>query len=138
MVAMVSLESIGYYRDEPGSQKYPPPMSFFYSDRASFVGFVGNTSSRSLTRNAVEIFRKAVNFPSEGAALPAFVSGVGWSDQWSFWQMGYPGVMVTDTAPFRNPNYHRATDTPETLDYSRLARVVQGLEAVVRGLAFAP
>lgn len=138
IVAMLSLESIGYYRDEPGTQKYPPPMSFFYSDRAGFVGFVGNTSSRSLTRNVVQMFRGAVDFPSEGAALPAFIAGVGWSDQWSFWQVGYPGVMVTDTAPFRNPNYHKTSDGPETLDYERLARVVRGLEVVVKGLSISP
>jgi hypothetical protein len=84
------------------------------------------------------VFRGAVDMPSEGAALPAFIAGVGWSDQWSFWQAGYPGVMVTDTAPFRNPNYHKLSDTPATLDYVRLARVVRGLEAVVRSLAVVP
>ncbi len=138
VVAMLSLETIGYYRDEAGTQKYPPPMSFFYSNRANFVAFVGNTSSRSLTRNVVQMFRKGVEFPSEGAALPSFIAGVGWSDQWSFWQVGYPAVMVTDTAPFRNPNYHKASDTPETLDYEKMARVVRGLELVVRGLSVSP
>ena len=138
VVGMLSLETIGYFRTEAGTQKYPPPLSFFYPDRADFIGFVGNTSSRSLTRNVVEVFRGAVDMPSEGAALPAFIAGVGWSDQWSFWQAGYPGVMVTDTAPFRNPNYHKVSDTPATLDYVRLARVVRGLEAVVRSLAVVP
>ena len=70
-------------------------------------------------------------------AAPEFIDGIGWSDQWSFWRQGYPGIMITDTAPFRNPNYHRVTDTPDTLDYGRLARVVTGLEAVVRTLAAA-
>ncbi len=133
--AMLSLETVGYFRDEPGSQKYPPPMSLFYSDRANFIAFVGNTSSRALTRESVALFRGAVAFPSEGAALPGFIQGVGWSDQWSFWQVGYPAVMVTDTAPFRNPHYHKRSDTPETLDYTRLARVVRGLDAVVASLA---
>ncbi|HQY62574.1 MAG TPA: M20/M25/M40 family metallo-hydrolase [Polyangiaceae bacterium] len=133
--AMLSLETLGYYRDAPGTQKYPPPMSLLYSDRANFVAFVGNTSSRSLTRESVSVFRGAVEFPSEGAALPGFIEGVGWSDQWSFWQVGYPAVMVTDTAPFRNPNYHKRSDTPDTLDYPRLARVVRGLAAVVGRLA---
>ncbi|HRG99662.1 MAG TPA: M20/M25/M40 family metallo-hydrolase [Polyangiaceae bacterium] len=133
--AMLSLETLGYYRDEPGTQKYPPPMSLLYSDRANFVAFVGNTSSRSLTRESVGAFRGAARFPSEGAALPGFIQGVGWSDQWSFWQVGYPAVMVTDTAPFRNPHYHKRSDTPDTLDYPRLARVVRGLAAVVGRLA---
>ncbi|MBX3188290.1 MAG: M28 family peptidase [Labilithrix sp.] len=134
VVAMLSLETLGYYRDEPGSQKYPPIVSAFYPDRGDFVGFVGNLGSRSLVREAIGTFRGAARFPSEGAALPSFVTGVGWSDQWSFWQVGYPGVMVTDTAPFRNPHYHRASDRPDTLDYARLAHVTRGLVAVVKKL----
>jgi hypothetical protein len=135
IVAMLSLESLGYYRDEPGSQKYPPVVSWFYPDRGNFVAFVGDLSSRSLVRDSIGAFRSAVSFPSEGAAMPSFIQGVGWSDQWSFWQVGYPGVMVTDTAPFRNPNYHTASDRAETLDYDRLARVTTGLIAVVEKLA---
>lgn len=134
VVAMLSLETLGYYRDAPGSQKYPPVVSWFYPDRGDFVAFVGNMGSRGLVRDAVRTFRGAVAFPSEGAALPGFVTGVGWSDQWAFWEVGYAGVMVTDTAPFRNPNYHQPGDRVETLDYGRLARVTEGLVAVVKGL----
>ncbi|HSO30865.1 MAG TPA: M20/M25/M40 family metallo-hydrolase [Labilithrix sp.] len=135
VVAMLSLETLGYYRDAPGSQKYPPIVSWFYPDRGDFVAFVGNLGSRGLVHDAIRTFRGAAAFPSEGAALPSFVTGVGWSDQWSFWQVGYPAVMVTDTAPFRNPNYHQPSDKPETLDYPRLARVTEGLVAVVKKLA---
>ncbi len=135
IVGMLSLETLGYYRDEPGSQKYPPIVSAFYPDRADFVAFVGNLGSRGLVHDAIRTFRGAEAFPSEGAALPSFVTGVGWSDQWSFWQVGYPGVMVTDTAPFRNPHYHQLSDRPDTLDYGRLARVTEGLVAVVKRLA---
>ncbi|MDB5214146.1 MAG: Peptidase [Myxococcaceae bacterium] len=135
VVAMLSLETLGYYRDEPGSQKYPPVVSWFYPDRGDFIAFVGNLGSRGIVRDAVATFRGAARFPSEGAALPSFVTGVGWSDQWSFWQVGYPGVMVTDTAPFRNPHYHQTGDTPDTLDYERLARVTDGLVGVVKKLA---
>lgn len=135
IVAMLSLESLGYYRDEPGSQKYPPIVSWFYPDQGNFVAFIGNASSRSLVHESIASFREAARFPSEGVVLPSFVKGVGWSDQWSFWQTGYPGVMITDTAPFRNPNYHTANDKPETLDYERLARVTAGLIAVVGRLS---
>ena len=134
IVAMLSLESLGYFSDAKGSQRYPFPMSLFYGDRGDFVGFIGNTSSRGLTRDVVGAFRAHAAFPSEGAALPALLPGVGYSDQWSFWKVGYPAVMVTDTAMFRNPNYHTPRDTPATLDYARLARVVGGLEAVVASL----
>jgi len=84
---------------------------------------------------AIGSFRILATLPSEGVAAPESIEGIGWSDQWSFWRQDYPGIMVTDTAPFRNPNYHRPTDTPDTLDYGRLAQVVTGLEAVVRTLA---
>ena len=70
--------------------------------------------------------------------MPAFIPGVGWSDQWAFWQNGYPGIMVTDTAPFRYPHYHEPTDTPDKVDYERLARVVAGLEPVVAKIARVP
>jgi hypothetical protein len=134
IVLMLSLETLGYYRDEPHSQRYPTPVNHFYSDRGNFVGFVGRSSERDLVRDLVARFRSAQSFPSDGAALPEWVEGVGWSDHWAFWQERYPAVMVTDTAPFRNPNYHTAGDTPDTLDYRRLAVVVHGLERVIEQL----
>ena len=135
VVAMISLETIGYYTTEPRSQRYPPPIGLAYPDRGDFIGFVGNVSSRSLVRQAVAAFRQAVRIPSEGVAAPGAIPGVYWSDHWSFWREGYPAIMVTDTAPFRNPFYHSAADTPERLDYARMARVVHGLAAVVRQIA---
>lgn len=134
IVAMLSLESIAYYSDAPGSQRYPFPLSFFYPSRGNFIAFVGNPGSRALTKQLVGWFREDARFPSEGAVLPEALPGVGWSDHWAFWQSGYPGVMVTDTAPFRNPNYHRLSDTPDTLDYDRFTRVVLGLEKVLEKL----
>ncbi|MEW5773343.1 MAG: M28 family peptidase [Thermodesulfobacteriota bacterium] len=133
--AMLCLESLGYYRDEPGSQSYPFPLSLYYPDRGDFVAFVGNVASRDLARRMTALFRAACPFPSEGAALPGVFPGVSWSDHRSFWRAGYQAVMATDTVPYRNPHYHRPTDTPETLDYLRLARVTRGLAAVVRELA---
>jgi Zn-dependent M28 family amino/carboxypeptidase len=132
IAAMFSLETLGYYTDRAGSQEYPWPLSLAYPDTGNFVAFVGNRASASLVRRVVGVFRATTAFPSEGAALPAGVPGVGWSDQWSFWEHDYPGVMVTDTAPFRDPNYHRASDTPSHIDFERLARVTSGLETVLR------
>ncbi len=67
--------------------------------------------------------------------MPAGLPGAGWSDHWSFWQAGYPGLMVTDTAPWRYPWYHTPQDTPEKIDFEKVADVVNGLEAVVSALA---
>lgn len=135
IVAMLSLECIGYYSDTPGSQKYPPPVGLFYPSRGNFIGFVGNVSNRKLVCRCVRVFRAGGQFPSEGGALPEFLPGINWSDHWSFWQVGYPAVMVTDTAPFRYPHYHGAEDTPDKLDFDKLARVVSGLRHVIDELA---
>jgi hypothetical protein len=134
--AMISLETIGYFSDGPGSQKYPSPgLGFFYPSKGNFIGFVGNLRSRALLRGAVSAFKKERKLPCEGAALPAAIPGIGWSDQWSFWECGYPAIMVTDTAPFRYPHYHSSTDTPDKLDYDRFALVVSGMEKVIAELA---
>lgn len=135
IVAMLSLETIGYYSDEPGSQRYPFPLSFFYPDTGNFIGFVGNLRSRSLVRHATGSFRQHARFPSEGLAAPGWLTGVGWSDHWSFWRAGFPAIMVTDTALFRYQQYHTAADRPDVIDYERFARVVDGLLPVVVDLA---
>jgi Zn-dependent M28 family amino/carboxypeptidase len=135
IVGMISLETIGYFSDAPGSQKYPAAgLGFFYPRKGNFIGFAANPSSRSLLRATVAAFRKAGRLPCEGAALPAAIPGIGWSDQWSFWQCGYPAIMITDTAPFRYPHYHEPSDMPDKLDYDRFALVVSGMEKTIADL----
>ncbi len=129
---MLSIETIGCYTDAPGSQSFPlPPLRRIYGDRGDFLAFVSNLASRAWLRGALASFRAGTDLPAQGAALPAVVSGVGWSDHWAFWQVGYDAVMVTDTAPYRYPHYHRASDTAEKLDYQSMAKAVDGLEAVL-------
>ncbi len=132
--AMLSIETIGCYSDAEGSQHYPAPFSLLYPSTGNFIAFVGNTESAELVKQIVGKFRNDVRFPSEGAAVLGSIEGVGWSDHWSFWEAGYPALMVTDTAPFRYRWYHTAEDTPDKLDYEKTARVVEGLEIVVRDL----
>jgi len=133
--AMISLETIGYFSDAPDSQVYPSRvLGAFYPKVCNFIGFVSNVHSRTLLRRAIALFRKHAKIPSEGASLPWFIPGVSWSDQWSFWKHGYPGIMITDTAPFRYPYYHSANDTPDKLDYDRFTLVVSGMEKVIEGL----
>ena len=134
IVAMLSIESIGYYDDAPGSQRYPFPLNLAYPDRGDFIGFVSNLRSRPLVRRAIATFRAHAPFPTQGAAAPWWVPGVWWSDHWAFWRHGYPAIMISDTAPYRNVFYHTAGDTPGTLDYDRMARVVEGLAYVVRDI----
>ena len=135
ITAMISLETLGSYTDAPGSQRYPFPFNLAYPDTGNFVGFVANLASRTLVRRAIKTFRETTHFPSEGVAAPSWIEGIHWSDQWAFWEEGYPAMMVTDTALFRYGPYHTAADTPEQLDYPALARVVSGLQQVVAELA---
>jgi Zn-dependent M28 family amino/carboxypeptidase len=135
IAAMISLETIGYFSDFPRSQVYPSTvLGAFYPTTGNFIGFVGNVGSRALVRRAIKSFRETRKLPCQGAAVPSFIPGVGWSDQWAFWKNGYPGIMVTDTALFRYPHYHAPSDTPDKLDYDRFALVVSGMQKVIQDL----
>jgi hypothetical protein len=135
VVAMISLETLGCYRDEPGTQQYPLLLGALYPSRGNFVAFVGNDASSALVAQAIGAFRSTTAFPSEGIAGPEWIPGLSWSDHAAFWREGYPALMVTDTAPYRYPEYHGAADTPDRIDYERLARVCFGLSRVVAALS---
>lgn len=130
--AVFALECLGTFSDAPGSQVYPQPFAALYPSVGDFIGVVGNFEGRSLVRHTVEVFRRHAQVPSEGLAGLEVIPGVGWSNHWAYWQVGYPALMITDTAPFRNHAYHEAGDVPARLDYVRMARVVEGaVEGVV-------
>lgn len=139
ILAMLSLETVGYYDDTPGSQNYPLCLRrlltnhFGYPDKGNFIAFVGNSSSRAIVQCTLDTYNGAV--PAEGIVASSLMPGVSWSDQWSFWKVGYPALMVTDTALQRNRCYHKGCDQPGLLDYDRIARVVVGLSAAVEALA---
>ena len=135
VVAMYSLETIGFYSREPGSQLYPAPFGLMFPDRGDFVAFVGLLRSRALVQRTIRSFRAHTAFPTIGGVAPSFIPGIAWSDHWAFAAQGFPAVMITDTAPFRYPHYHRPSDTPDKVDVESLARVVKGIERVVRELA---
>lgn len=132
---MMSLEMLGCFLDEPGSQAYPPLLKHFYPARGDFIAFVSNLRSYSVLKQAVAAFRAHSDFPCERLAAPYFIPGVGWSDQLSFWRQGYRAIMVTDTAFFRYPYYHTWQDTADKLNYPAMARVVDGLQNAIVELA---
>ena len=132
---MISLEMLGFFADQPGSQRYPPLFRWFYPDRGDFLGFVSDLRSRHLMQRAAAAFRGASELPLETCATFRWIPGVGWSDHWPFWQQGYRAFMVTDTAFHRNPYYHTAGDVPGTLDYGRFAAAVAGLTGCCAHLA---
>ena len=131
---MVSAEMIGYFSDAPGSQSFPLDfLSWFYPETGNFIAVVGSAWERSLVGRTKELMSLGPELPVYSINAPGFIAGVDLSDHWSFWQQGFPAVMVTDTSFFRNPNYHRPTDSPETLDYRRMALTVDGLYRVTVG-----
>jgi len=129
---MISLETIGSFSDQPGTQKFPPPFSLVYENKGDFVAFVGTTQGRPLVNEALAVFRRHTSFPSIGGVGYRFIPGIDWSDHASFDDLAIPALMITDTAIFRYPHYHKRTDTPDKLDYERLSRVTKGVERMLR------
>ncbi|MEW6117832.1 MAG: M28 family peptidase [Nitrospirota bacterium] len=125
---MISLEMLGYYCDQKDCQYYPlPPFKWIYPDRGNFIAFVSNISSKAFTRKLKEAFKASSSLPVESLSAPSAIPGVDFSDHRSFWKFGYPALMITDTAFYRNPNYHSPGDVPSTLDFDRMAELVRGL-----------
>lgn len=140
VVAMLSLEMLGYFSDEPGSQTYPFPtdsplaQGLNLPDAGNFVAVVGRLADAELVERLGSSMSEAGSIGVAPVALPPVVRDIWRSDNGNYWRSGYSAVMVTDTSNFRNPNYHKATDTPETLDFDRMAGVVEALEAGIREL----
>lgn len=132
---MVSLETIGYYSDAAGSQRYPPLFKYFYPARGNFISFVSNVRSRAVMHRAVRAFRANSAFPVQHIATFAWIPGVAWSDHLSFWRQNYRAFMVTDTAFYRYRYYHSAEDTPEKLCYEPFARCSNALFRCIAALA---
>lgn len=132
---VVVLEMIGYFTDRPGSQRYPlAALSWIYPRQGNFIGVVGNYASVPEVRLVKEAMTEAATIPVEAIAAPASLPGVDFSDHASYWREGIAAVMVTDTAFYRNPNYHQPGDQPDTLDYSRMAGVVRAIVRVVENI----
>lgn len=136
--AMISLETVGYYSSAPRTQQYPFPFGFFYPHTGNFLAVVGNLRSRPLVVEFLAHFMATSDFPVEGAATFEWIPGISWSDHWSFWKEGYRAIMLTDTAPFRYPEYHGRHDLPNRINPSQFARAAYGITQAVRALASAP
>ena len=135
IAAMLSFETMGYYSDQAGSQKAPAQLKASCPTIGNFIALVGNTRSAALVSDCAKYFRKASNFPCVEIAAPDSVPGLDFSDQQGFWQYGIPAIMVTDTAFLRYPYYHTSKDTPDRVNYEKLAQVSQGLANAINGLA---
>lgn len=139
ILGMIALECVGYVRTEPGSQRIPPGVPIAVPTTGDFLGIVGNEAAAHVVTALAQAARGLI---PELKTVPLLVPGRGEqlpdvrrSDHAAFWDQGYPAVMLTDTADFRNPHYHRPTDTIETLDFAFMEQVVRCLTATVVGLA---
>jgi Zn-dependent M28 family amino/carboxypeptidase len=135
--AMVSLEMVGYTDSRPGSQRYPCGLKWFYPNRGDFIGVIGNWNSSFLLRRFSRGMRRVHGLAVETLSIPgngAFLPDVRLSDHSPFWDVGYPALLVTDTSFFRNPHYHRSTDTLETLNVDFMTKVCEGVINAVLGL----
>lgn len=133
--AMFSLEMIGYFTDAPNSQRFPIGLlRAFYPSEGNFITVVGKLGNGRLVRRVKRAMRGASPLPVHSINAPRLVPGVDFSDHVNYWDAGYDALMITDTAFYRNPNYHTALDTADTLDYRRMAMVVEGVYAAVLAL----
>jgi len=125
---MIALEMIGYFTDAPDTQAYPLPfLKLLYPTTGNYLAVVGRTGEGSLARKLKSKLMASTGIPIYSINAPEFIPGMDFSDHLNYWRHGFPAVMLTDTAFYRNKNYHTAADTPETLDYERMAEVVRGV-----------
>lgn len=132
IVAMIAVDSIGCYSNDRGSQKYPPFVNWSLPSKGNFVAFGSDLKNRALLDRIVAIFQEQCRFPSIGAATDSKMSARG--DHAPFWWRGFPAVFMSDTSEFRDPHYHRPTDTPQHLNYDEMARMADGFLKTVRAL----
>ena len=135
---MIALEMIGYFSDEPGSQAYPSAaLKLMYPDTGNFIGVIGKLSQREFTRQIKNGMKGTTDLPVYSLNAPEALPGIDYSDHRNYWRFGYDAIMISDTAFYRNPNYHEESDTPDTLDYTRMAKVVVGLFESLQSLEWA-
>jgi Zn-dependent M28 family amino/carboxypeptidase len=135
--AMISLEMVGFTDRRPGSQKYPPGLSWFYPEQGDFIGVVGNWRSYSLLKKFTRLMRQTAGLRVESLTVfgnGSLIPAVRLSDHSPFWDAGYPALLVTDTSFFRNPHYHRPSDTIQTLDLDFMVKVCEGVVTAVSNL----
>ncbi|MER2999400.1 M28 family peptidase [Pontibacter populi] len=135
VMGMISLEMIGYFKDEKGSQRYPvAPLKLFYGSRGNYIAIVQRFGNGSFGRSLLRNYKKAAKLPVKSLRAPAFLTGVDFSDHLNYWRFGFDALMITDTSFYRNSNYHQPTDTIYTLDFKRMGEVVDAVYTSILNL----
>ncbi|HAS44796.1 MAG TPA: peptidase M28 [Microscillaceae bacterium] len=134
--AMICLEMIGYFSDEPNSQQFPiPQLASMYPSVGNFIVVVGQTGEEALVQQVKTSMQEVAQIDVQSIAAPKSITGITFSDHASYWDQGYPAVMINNTSFYRNPNYHEPTDTIDTLDFDRMTEVVRGVYWAVVNMA---
>jgi hypothetical protein len=129
---MISLEMIGYFSDKKGSQDFPMGfLKLFYPSRGNIIVVVGDFKNFRPVRKVRRKMRAGSDIKVRTINAPRWIEGIDFSDHRNYWHFGYDAVMVTNTAFYRNKNYHQPTDTKETLNYSKMAEVLRGVYNVI-------
>lgn len=125
VVGMICYEMIGYFSDEPGSQTFPvPELAAIYPGTGNYIVLVGIEACKEFSENVHSLMNEKSGINVEKIVFPDSNGLAGRSDQRNYWELGYKAVMITDTSFLRNPNYHKMSDTIETLDFDRMKEVV--------------
>jgi len=133
VLGMLALEMIGYFSDEPGSQSYPAPvLRLIYPSRGNFIGVIGNLDHRTFTKKIKLGMKGSTDLPVYSISAPSFVPGIDFSDHRNYWEHGYPAAMISDTAFYRNQQYHESGDTWDRLDYEKMGKVVLGVYSCIQ------
>jgi hypothetical protein len=134
VIGMVSLEMIGYFSDEPKSQSYPVGLlHLFYPEKGNFIAVVGSFGQWKIVRKMKTGMITGSVIPVKSINSPKWVPGIDFSDHLNYWKYGWDAVMVTDTSWYRNDQYHEPGDTPDRLNYDKMAQVVSGVYNAVIG-----
>lgn len=125
---MLSMEMIGYFKDEKNSQQYPLGfLSWFYGNKGDYITLVKKFGAGKFADNFCKTYKSTKTIRTQQFAGPEWLTGVDFSDHLNYWKFGFSAIMITDTSFYRNNNYHRATDTIDTLDFVRMAKVINGV-----------
>lgn len=134
--AMISLEMIGYFSDAEDSQGFPvSALKLLYPTKGNYISVVGKLGQSGLVRRIKSAMRGASSLPVYSISAPRLIPGIDFSDHQNYWDEGWPAVMITDTAFYRNQNYHTENDKADTLNYQKMAQVIDGVEAAIRLIA---
>jgi hypothetical protein len=133
---MIALEMIGYFSSVSGSQSYPvPALKIFYPSKGNFIAIVGRLDQRKIVKKIKGLMKGATDLPVYTVNAPLIVPGIDFSDHRNYWKYGYDAVMITDTAFYRNHEYHKPGDTAERLNYELMGKAVIQIFEAIKGLA---